>query len=144
MAGERFDALDILRGLAVAGMILVTSPGDWASAYPPLLHADWDGATLADMVFPTFLFSVGLALGLSLPRPFAPADRSTLWARVGRRVVLLIVLGLLLETTYIAALALGGGGPGVADLAHMRLPGIPAADRPLLPAGRGRARGDRS
>lgn len=122
--GGRLDALDVLRGLAVAGMILVVSPGDWAFAYPPLLHADWDGWTAADMVFPTFLFSVGLALGLSLPRPFAGPDRRQLWTRVARRVALLILLGLALETTYILCLALGSGGPGVGDLAHMRLPGV--------------------
>lgn len=122
--GGRLDALDVLRGLAVAGMILVVSPGDWGFAYEPLRHADWDGWRLADMVFPTFLFSVGVALGLSLPRPFAAADRRPFWTRVLRRVALLILLGLALETTYILCLALGSGGPGVGDLAHMRLPGV--------------------
>lgn len=122
--GSRLDALDVLRGLAVAGMILVVSPGDWAAAFAPLRHAEWDGWSLADMVFPTFLFSVGLALGLSLPRPFAGSDQRALWLRVARRVCLLILLGLALELTYIATLALGSGGPGVADLAHMRLPGV--------------------
>lgn len=120
----RLDALDVLRGLAVAGMILVVSPGDWAFAYPPLLHADWDGWTLADMVFPTFLFSVGLALSLSFPKALGPGEQRVFWTRVARRVGLLILIGLALETTYILCLALGSGGPGVADLGHMRLPGV--------------------
>jgi len=55
-------------------MILVTSPGDWASTYSQLRHADWNGWTAADMVFPVFLFSVGAALGFSFPRPLGDAD----------------------------------------------------------------------
>lgn len=57
----RLAALDVLRGLAVAGMIVVTSPGDWNSAYWPLKHAEWNGWTPTDMVFPTFLFGARLA-----------------------------------------------------------------------------------
>ena len=61
-AKPRLEALDLLRGMAVAGMILVVSPGDWDQAYSQLQHAAWNGATAADMVFPAFLFSVGAAL----------------------------------------------------------------------------------
>lgn len=122
--GERLIALDVLRGLAVAGMILVVSPGDWGMTWSGLQHAAWDGWRLADMVFPTFLFSVGLAIALSFPRAFDLAARRLFWLRVGRRVLLLIVLGLALEATYNLSLALGGGGPGQADLGHLRLPGV--------------------
>ena len=73
--GERLTALDVLRGLAVAGMILVVSPGDWGMTWSGLQHAAWDGWRLADMVFPTFLFSVGLAIALSFPRTFDLAAR---------------------------------------------------------------------
>ena len=69
----RLASLDVLRGLAVAGMILVVTPGDWGAAYPQLQHAEWNGWTLADMVFPTFLFSVGFGLALSFPRPWLTA-----------------------------------------------------------------------
>ena len=99
---ERLVALDVLRGLAVAGMVLVVSPGDWGQAYPQLQHASWNGATLADMVFPTFLFSVGLALGLSFPRRMEMASEQRLfWTRLFRRTVLLILLGLFVEATYV-------------------------------------------
>lgn len=82
--------LDVLRGLAVAGMIVVTSPGDWDRAYAPLKHAAWNGWTLTDMVFPMFLCSVGMALGLSFPRSLeTPEARSQFWLRVGRRVLAL-------------------------------------------------------
>ena len=76
----RVPALDLLRGAAVAGMILVNTPGSWAHIYPQLEHAAWNGLHLADMVFPTFLFGVGTALGLSFPRPFAHhSERWRLW-----------------------------------------------------------------
>lgn len=112
----RLLALDVLRGLAVAGMILVTSPGSWSYTYAELNHAAWNGWTVADLVFPTFLFGVGMALGLSFPRPLGrAAARMQLWRRIARRTAALIALGLLLN--LLSALAFS-------DLAHARLPGI--------------------
>ena len=64
-------SLDVLRGVTVAGMILVTNPGSYSAVYPQLLHADWQGATAADMIFPCFLVMVGVALTLSLGRRMA-------------------------------------------------------------------------
>src|ERR1700674_1158872 len=61
----RLLSLDVTRGLAVVGMILVVSAGSWDHRYRPLLHADWYGWTLADMIFPLFLFAVGLAITYS-------------------------------------------------------------------------------
>jgi predicted acyltransferase len=126
MAGTgRLEALDVLRGLAVAGMILVVSPGDWGQAYAQLQHASWNGATLADMVFPTFLFSVGRALGLSFPRQMKTAsDRRLFWTRLLRRTALLILLGLFVEATYVWTNAAGAPYPGGLGLAHVRIPGI--------------------
>lgn len=127
MAGapSRLVELDLLRGVAVAGMILVGGPGDWAMAYPQLQHAVWAGWTLADMVFPTFLFSVGVALGLSFPRyRRGKDDRRRFWTRVLRRVALLIVIGLLLEYTFNLGIAVFGGGVGRPGLDNLRLPGI--------------------
>jgi predicted acyltransferase len=124
-ATTRVEPLDLLRGLAVAGMILVTSPGDWAYSYAPLKHADWNGWTPADIVFPAFLFSVGVALGLSFPRPFGePAARKQFWWRVGRRVLALILVGLALEATHNLAIALGSWSPGKPGLDGLRIPGI--------------------
>lgn len=124
-ATPRLVSLDVLRGFAVAGMILVVSPGDWSAAYPQLQHAEWNGWTLADMVFPTFLFSVGAALALSFPRPWRTAeDRRRFWGRALRRAGLLIVLGLALEATYNWELPYTGGTLGKASLAYLRIPGI--------------------
>jgi predicted acyltransferase len=112
-SSQRMVALDLLRGLAVAGMIVVVSPGSWSMAYAPLKHADWHGWTPADLVFPTFLYCVGMAIGLMVPR-LTPADRSgsALWLKVARRTALLILLGLVLNAL-----------PSF-DLAHLRIPGI--------------------
>ena len=120
LTAARLTALDELRGLAVAGMILVVSPGDWGMAWTWLQHAEWDGWHVADMVFPTFLFSVGVAVALSFPRDVDGA----FWTRVGRRVLLLIALGLATEASYNLVLAMGSGGPGQGDLGHLRIPGV--------------------
>lgn len=112
-SSQRMVALDLLRGLAVAGMILVVSPGSWEMTYAPLKHADWHGWTPGDLVFPTFLYCVGMAIGLMVPR-LTPADRTggALWLKVARRTGLLILLGLVLNAL-----------PSF-DLANLRLPGI--------------------
>lgn len=124
-APSRLVELDMLRGLAVAGMILVVSPGDWAMTYAQLQHAAWNGWTLADMVFPTFLFSVGVALGLSFPRRWEGRDdQGIFWRRVLRRVGLLILVGLLLEYTFNLSIAVFGGAIGRPGLENLRIPGI--------------------
>ena len=59
MATQRLVALDVLRGLTIALMILVNTPGSWEYVYPPLRHSDWNGVKTTDLVFPFFLFIVG-------------------------------------------------------------------------------------
>lgn len=53
---QRLLALDVLRGLTIGGMILVNSPGTWSYVYPPLLHSSWNGLTMADVIYPLFMF----------------------------------------------------------------------------------------
>ena len=65
---RRSLALDVFRGIAIAGMILVNTPGSWAHVYAPLLHAKWHGCTPTDLVFPFFLFATGAAMYSSLSR----------------------------------------------------------------------------
>jgi len=64
----RARSLDVFRGLTVAGMVIVNNPGDWNTVYWPLLHAEWDGWTPTDLIFPFFLFIVGVAIGLGSRR----------------------------------------------------------------------------
>lgn len=86
---QRLAALDTFRGLAVAGMIIVNTPGSWSHVWWPLDHAEWHGFTPTDLVFPAFLCAVGAALGLSFPRTID----GSVWAKVIRRTLLLIGIG---------------------------------------------------
>jgi predicted acyltransferase len=63
---ERLLSLDVFRGMTVAGMLLVNNPGTWSAIYPPLEHAAWHGWTPTDLIFPFFLFIVGITTELSL------------------------------------------------------------------------------
>ena len=66
MSDMRYYSVDVLRGLTVALMILVNNPGSWSYVYPWLEHAEWNGLHLADLVFPFFLYIVGLSIVFSL------------------------------------------------------------------------------
>ena len=96
-ARERLLALDVFRGLTVAGMLLVNNPGSWDAIYPPLEHATWHGWTPTDLIFPFFLFIVGVTTHLSLAvRRQRGASEADLSRQVLRRGALIILCGLLL------------------------------------------------
>jgi predicted acyltransferase len=93
----RLDSLDVFRGITIAGMILVNNPGSWRAIYKPLGHAPWDGCTPTDLVFPFFLFIVGVAMTFSFrKRLTGPADRGRLYAQIARRTLSLFLLGLIM------------------------------------------------
>lgn len=94
---ERLVALDVFRGMTVAGMLLVNNPGSWGAIYPPLAHAAWHGWTPTDLIFPFFLFIVGITTHLSLSARSARGDdRGSLMRQVVRRGGLIFLCGLLL------------------------------------------------
>lgn len=93
MSSERNVAVDAFRGMTIFVMILVNTMGPGAAPYPVLVHADWFGFTLADFVFPSFLFAMGSSLAYVLNRPTSDRD---FWAKTGRRTALLFLLGFLL------------------------------------------------
>lgn len=93
----RFPAIDLLRGLAVIGMILVAYAGDWNHRFTVLTHADWRGFALADMIFPSFLFCVGAVMPFSLARRAQTQPPARLLADIVRRGALLFALGLFLQ-----------------------------------------------
>lgn len=88
-APARLGGLDLFRGLTVACMVIVNTPGSWAHVWWPLDHAEWHGFTPTDLVFPAFLCAMGVALGLSFPRMVD----GRLWSRIARRTLLLILIG---------------------------------------------------
>jgi predicted acyltransferase len=67
MTRERLISLDVFRGLTILLMTIVNNPGDWGNVFPPLLHAEWHGCTPTDLVFPFFIFIMGVAVPLAMP-----------------------------------------------------------------------------
>lgn len=92
---NRLDSLDVFRGLAIAGMILVSTPGTWDAVYPALQHAAWNGWTPTDLVFPFLLFAMGAAVPFALGRRRGTSRR--IRTHVIRRALILFALGLLLN-----------------------------------------------
>jgi predicted acyltransferase len=88
----------------MAGMVIVNNPGDWSNVYAPLLHADWHGWTPTDLIFPFFLFIVGVSITLS--------RRSATWPAILRRAAIIFALGLFLA-----------GYPRF-DVTRWRIPGV--------------------
>jgi predicted acyltransferase len=110
---SRFLSLDVFRGLTVALMILVNSPGN-QTAYPWLEHSSWNGCTLADLVFPFFIFILGVSIALTFNKakenalPFPPLLKSIL-----KRTIILFLLGLLLNVL-----------PNHFDVSNLRIMGV--------------------
>jgi len=119
---RRYPSLDVLRGLTVALMIIVNTPGSWSTVYAPLLHAQWHGFTPTDWVFPTFLFVVGNALSFTLPK-YAGLGSGAVLAKVGKRSAIIFALGFLLFWFPFVA-ADSSGHWGVIPLSGTRIPGV--------------------
>jgi predicted acyltransferase len=113
MSAGRLVSLDAFRGLTIAGMILVNNPGTWSAVYWPLRHADWHGWTPTDLIFPFFLFAVGVSAVLALaPRLERDEPRRRLLLRIVGRSAVLFALGLFLA------------GFPTFDLSTIRIPGV--------------------
>ena len=111
---SRLMSLDLFRGLTIALMILVNDPGDGPSAYWPLKHAAWNGWTPTDLVFPSFVFIVGVAMAFSFTSRLQRGDsRGKLFAHVLWRGLVLFALGLFIN-----------GFPTRFDPAHLRIYGV--------------------
>ncbi len=95
-SAPRLVSLDAFRGATMALMVLVNDPGDGRHVYAPLNHAAWNGWTPTDVVFPSFLWIVGVAMTLSLARRMADgASRAKLFGQAFRRALILYLLGVL-------------------------------------------------
>ena len=94
---QRLVSLDAVRGLTVAAMVLVNNPGTWRAVYSPLRHAEWHGWTLTDVIFPFFLFIVGVSVPLALGARLEQSAGTCVMARVLRRSVVIFALGIVLN-----------------------------------------------
>ncbi|EMM78937.1 acyltransferase family protein [Leptospira santarosai] len=108
---DRILSLDLFRGMTVIGMILVNNPGSWSYIYSPLKHAEWNGCTPTDLVFPFFLFAVGTSIPISLYSKNG-INRSDIWIGICIRSANLILLGLFLNFF------------GEWSFAELRIPGV--------------------
>lgn len=115
----RLLSLDVFRGLTVAAMILVNNPGDWSHIYAPLEHAEWNGCTPTDLIFPFFLFIVGVSISYALGDKIGQEqDHSKLMWTALKRALILFGLGL-----FLAAFPTLFTDP-IAALKEVRIPGI--------------------
>ncbi|HYP51957.1 MAG TPA: heparan-alpha-glucosaminide N-acetyltransferase domain-containing protein, partial [Pyrinomonadaceae bacterium] len=109
----RMEALDVFRGVTIAGMILVNNPGTWSHIYDPLEHAAWHGWTPTDLIFPFFLFIVGVSIALALGRRAdAGGGKRDLHWKIVRRTLIIFALGLFLA------------GFPYFELSTLRVPGV--------------------
>lgn len=88
---SRLLALDILRGITIAGMIMVNNPGSWGAIYAPLQHAPWHGLTPTDLVFPFFMFIMGISTYISLKKLNFQSSTPTLLKILKRTVVIFLI-----------------------------------------------------
>ena len=93
---NRFMALDIFRGATMALMVIVNTPGTWAYVYSPLRHAQWHGCTLTDLVFPFFLFIIGVAMRFSFDK-YDICKNGPLFNKIIFRAITIFIIGLLLN-----------------------------------------------
>lgn len=97
-SSRRLLSLDFFRGVTVAAMILVNNPGDWGHIYSPLEHAEWNGCTPTDLVFPFFLFIVGVSIAYAMSsKKNDPASHSKTILKAFKRALILFGLGLFLS-----------------------------------------------
>jgi predicted acyltransferase len=96
----RLLSLDVFRGLTIALMVLVNTPGSWSHVYAPFLHAKWHGCTLTDLVFPNFVFIVGVSMAFSLSK-YTSRDNGLVkgpaFAKILKRTILIFLVGLALN-----------------------------------------------
>src|SRR5678809_1267532 len=109
----RLVSLDVFRGITIAAMVLVNNPGTWSSIYWPLQHAEWHGWTPTDLVFPFFLFIVGVSIPLAFAKRLeSGGGKRDLYLKIIKRTLIIFAIGLLLN------------GLPYFKLAEYRIPGV--------------------
>ncbi len=109
---KRLASLDAFRGFTIIGMIIVNTPGSWSYVFPPLRHAEWNGLTPTDLVFPFFLFIVGVSIVLAYSKRLkVNTSKSGLIKKIIIRTVLIFAFGLILNLIG-------------SQFTHFRIPGV--------------------
>jgi predicted acyltransferase len=115
ISSGRLVSLDVFRGITIAAMLLVNNPGSWSNVYPPLLHAEWHGWTPTDLIFPFFLFIVGVSMTFSFGSAMERGvSREAVMRKAAVRSAKLVALGLVLHAFPWWRL----------DLETLRIPGV--------------------
>jgi predicted acyltransferase len=110
---QRLVSLDVFRGITIAGMVLVNNPGSWEHIYWPLEHAAWHGWTPTDLVFPFFLFIVGVSIPLAFAKRLeSSGSKRDLYLKIIKRTLIIFAIGLFLN------------GMPYFGLAEYRIPGV--------------------
>ncbi|MBI1770524.1 MAG: DUF1624 domain-containing protein [Bacteroidetes bacterium] len=112
---DRIFSLDVFRGITVAAMILVNNPGDWGAVYRPLLHARWNGCTPTDLIFPFFLFIVGMSIHFAYQPKLTERLTKKVFLKIVKRAAIIFGLGILLAWFPTFSLE---------KLATLRIPGV--------------------
>ena len=94
---SRLESLDVFRGLTVAAMILVNNPGSWSQIYSPLEHAPWNGCTPTDLIFPFFLFIVGVSIHFAYRAKAEAGLTQKIFLKIIRRTLIIFSLGIFLS-----------------------------------------------
>lgn len=110
---KRLYSIDLLRGMALAGMILVNNPGDWGNIYSPFEHVEFCGLRLADLVFPTFMFVMGFCIPLSFRRYGSMLTKPAAW-HILKRTLTIFAIGLMLQWM----------SSDWCEWSHLRIPGV--------------------
>ncbi|MBY0432973.1 MAG: heparan-alpha-glucosaminide N-acetyltransferase domain-containing protein, partial [Cyclobacteriaceae bacterium] len=127
---ERVLSLDFFRGVTVAAMITVNNPGSWSDVYAPLLHAEWNGCTPTDLIFPFFLFIVGVSIHFAYREKKTSGLTRSTFIKIAKRSIVIFLLGMLVAwfTLPLSRMV------DLERLATLRIPGvlqrIRAAPRP--------------
>ena len=116
---NRLLSVDVFRGFTIALMITVNSPGSWSNTFSPLLHADWNGITLTDFVYPFFIFIVGVSIVLSSNNKGTTSSKKGIILRSIKIFILGVFLGAFTESMY--HFMSTGGLPSLSDI---RIPGV--------------------
>ncbi len=112
---ERLYALDAFRGMTVAAMILVNNPGSSENVYSPLLHASWNGCTLTDLIFPFFLFIVGVSIHFAYQLKISEGFTKKVFFKILKRTLIIFGLGIFMAWFPVFSLE---------RLSHLRIPGV--------------------